>query len=118
MTPVKIDGYVRKDNQLLSVTLKLMDEKERTAYAKLVSAEDEQHKCPECGYEGDDFKEPSYLLRIDNPLIPALMDMATPIAYCPQCKKEHMYSMVMYAAFPSVVQWIRQLRDSARKQKG
>lgn len=118
MTPVKIDGYVRKDNHIISVTLKLMDEEERKRYVTLIESETDHDKCTECGYDGADFKEPSYLLRIDNPLVPALMDMATPIAYCPKCKKEHMYSIAVYSAFPSVVQWVNQLRAAARKQKG
>lgn len=108
---IKIAEAVRKEGNLISVTLELQEPREINIYQKFLADEPAVKACPHCGAANkigaDDLR-----LRVDAPLADKLgLSAATPLMTCDSCGKVVELSMVDYTAFPSVVAFIAQLRN-------
>lgn len=108
---IKVVEYMRQKGNLMSVTVQLQEPREINIYKKFLADEPTLNKCPHCGAKNiigdDDLK-----IRIDSPLSNKIgLNLATPIVICDECGKEIPTSMLDYSAFPSIVAFIKKLKD-------
>ena len=108
---IKVVEYMRQKGNLMSVTVQLQEPREINIYKKFLADEPALNKCPHCGAKNvigdDDLK-----IRIDSPLSNKIgLNLATPIVICDECGGEIPTSMLDYSAFPSIVAFIKKLKE-------
>lgn len=117
LSKVRVVDSMKSDGKLISVTLQLLDRNEIKIFRSLLNSETETPVCPNCQDEvtGTD----AFYLRIDNPLSPSPigLDVATPLIRCDNCGSMTTLSMVDYHAFPSVVEFVHQLKKRYMEMK-
>ena len=114
---IKIVEAQKKEGNLMSITLRLVEKKDIDIYQKFLKDEPNMKACPHCG-KPNTLGLDDMMIRVDSPLADRFgLKLGTPIVHCDHCGKDFDLSMVDYTAFPSVVAAINLLKKKYKEKK-
>lgn len=113
--------YNRKqNNQILYVVIELTTEQEKKIYKSFMATEPIlDQPCEKCGEKFDKEKIKDYYIMVSSPASADLLGFPTgvPVIKCPHCGHSIKMSMMDITPFPAIVNWKKQFRAKALKEK-